>query len=102
MPLVQYLQLHLHLLLLFDVDVGCPPIDGYNAAADKDGGGARAQVPFASAAAACTADRLCKGFNRQGSLLSSLSPLVKAAGNCLYSKRLASKSRSKCWLLGSS
>ncbi len=71
---------------------GCTPVDGYNAAINVDGSDVMKQVAFASAAAECTAQPRCRGFNRDGVLLASL-VTKKAVGNCFYTKRQASKCR---------
>ena len=71
-------------------------------AADTDSSGKLIALPAASpadAAAACSADSGCRGFNSRGYFMHSLTPAVDARGVCLYAKKPASELCCPCLVL---
>ena len=75
------------------VAAGCPPISGYSVQADVDqGGGAddlgpRPADSLAEAAAVCSTDSRCQGFNSAGWMKASVASSHPSMGICLYAKK---------------
>ncbi len=67
---------------------GCTPIAGYTAEADLDGGAGslRLAASFATAAAECSADATCMGFNNYAYLVPAMEPKRRSWGTCLYTR----------------
>ena len=69
---------------------GCPPISGYSVLANVDHGGLDhfgVASSVMEAAAVCSSDSRCQGFNSGGWMKTVATPTNYVVGMCLYAKK---------------